>query len=349
MRQCYTLLKQKTKEERIVEKSDYLCFHTPFYKMIQKAFDALVKVDRSNAAPEEIGAEFKKKVEPGLFVSKRIGNIYTGSLYASLISLLYQTPKISNKNLVLFSYGSGLCSTIMQAHIVSNPLSSSQIADIDNSFKNRICVPAEEYSKVMKYKEETFGKWKGKIDVRLDLQDNNTYYLDEIDAKWRRSYKLKQMQGEVLVKKNVSASNVIDRLDKRIPKTEQKSFYKMTIEERRDTINKKLTSDLDSSLLTGGGIDCEQGDKIIENVIGKLSLPLGVVPMLLINNKKYMVPMSIEEPSVIAATSSIGKFFYPHSFVSSSTPSMMIGQVQLIHAEASEINQILQRKESIVH
>lgn len=153
MKECYALLKHKTKEERIVERSDYLCFHTPFYKMIQKAFDALVKVDQPSAAPEEVGAEFKKKVEPGLFISKRIGNIYTGSLYASLISLLYQTPNISNKNLVLFSYGSGLCSTIMQAHIISNPLSSAQISDIDSAFKNRICVPADEYSRIMKYKE----------------------------------------------------------------------------------------------------------------------------------------------------------------------------------------------------
>lgn len=95
------------------------------------------------------------------------------------------------------------------------------------------------------------------------MQADNTYYLDEIDSKWRRSYKFKQLQGDVLVKKNISASDVMDRVDKRIPKTEEKSFYKMTIEERRDTINKKLTSDLDSNLLTNGGIDCEQGDKII--------------------------------------------------------------------------------------
>lgn len=57
--------------------------------------------------------------------------------------------------------------------------------------------------------------------------------------------------------------------------------------------------------------------------------------MLLINGKKYMVPMCIEEPSVIAATSSIGKFFSPHSFATSSTLSMMIGQVHIVHAQAS--------------
>jgi degradative hydroxymethylglutaryl-CoA reductase len=109
-----------------------------------------------------------------------------------------------------------------------------------------------------------------------------------------------------------------------------------------------LKEPVNDNLLSSGGIDSEEGDKIIENVIGKLSLPLGIVPMILINNKKYSVPMCTEEPSVVAATSSIGKFFAPHSFIATSSPSMMIGQVHLIHVEASELNQILLRKESII-
>jgi hydroxymethylglutaryl-CoA reductase len=123
-------------------------------------------------------------------------------------------------------------------------------------------------------------------------------------------------------------------IDKKIPVSppkEEKSFHKMSIDCRREFVSKNLNAPLNDNLLKNGGIDSEQGDKIIENVIGKLSLPLGVVPMLLINNKKYMVPMCTEEPSVVAATSSIGKFFSPHSFITSSTPSMMIGQVHLIH------------------
>ncbi len=52
----------------------------------------------------------------------------------------------------------------------------------------------------------------------------------------------------------------------------------------------------------------ELADSMIENVVGKLSLPLAVVPMININNKKYIIPMCIEEPSVVAAVSSIGKF-----------------------------------------
>lgn len=134
-----------------------------------------------------------------------------------------------------------------------------------------------------------------------------------------------------------------------VEKVEEKSFHKMTISDRRELINRSMGHSVDLKLLEEGGISSEQGDKIIENVIGKLSLPLGVVPMLLINNKKYMVPMCTEEPSVVAATSSIGKFFAPHSFTASSTPSIMIGQVHLLHVETAEANQILQRKDSIIH
>jgi 3-hydroxy-3-methylglutaryl CoA synthase len=118
MKECYNLLKQKTGSQNILESTDYLCFHTPFYKMIQKAFDYLVKIEHPNATPQEVSSQFLKKVEPSLFVSKRIGNIYAGSLYASLLSLLYKTPNINNKKLVLFSYGSGLCSTMLQAHVL---------------------------------------------------------------------------------------------------------------------------------------------------------------------------------------------------------------------------------------
>lgn len=79
---------------------------------------------------------------------------------------------------------------------------------------------------------------------------------------------------------------------------------------------------------------------MIENVIGKLSIPMGVVPMILINNKKYSVPMSIEEPSVVAATSSIGKFISPYSFATSSSPSIMIGQVHLPALPPSQLHSL---------
>lgn len=67
------------------------------------------------------------KVHPTLHISQRIGNIYTGSLFSCLISLLVKNPLIKNKNAMLFSYGSGLCASMLTVKIRSNPLSKNQI------------------------------------------------------------------------------------------------------------------------------------------------------------------------------------------------------------------------------
>jgi hydroxymethylglutaryl-CoA reductase len=86
---------------------------------------------------------------------------------------------------------------------------------------------------------------------------------------------------------------------------------------------------MDVNDLLNGGLKLNVADTMTENVIGLLSLPLSVVPEFVINKKKIMIPMCIEEPSVVAACSSIGKFIAPFSFSSSSTPSIMTGQVHI--------------------
>lgn len=86
---------------------------------------------------------------------------------------------------------------------------------------------------------------------------------------------------------------------------------------------------IDRVAIQTGGLSLDLADTMVENVIGKVSLPLGIIPHMVINNKKYMIPMCIEEPSVVAACSSIGKFLAPYSFQTSSTPNIMIGQVHL--------------------
>ena len=88
---------------------------------------------------------------------------------------------------------------------------------------------------------------------------------------------------------------------------------------------------------------------MIENVIGVLSLPLAIVPTFVINKKKYMIPMCIEEPSVVAACSSIGKLLSPFSFFTSSTPNLMIGQLHLPSSETQEIHQIISEKSNLIN
>ena len=101
---------------------NYFCFHSPFYKMVQKAYFKMVRLEEPKLSDEDCLSRFMEKVHPTLHISQRTGNIYTGSLYSCLISLLVLNPDIKNKNVLLFSYGSGCCSSMFTAKILENPL-----------------------------------------------------------------------------------------------------------------------------------------------------------------------------------------------------------------------------------
>jgi hydroxymethylglutaryl-CoA reductase len=64
---------------------------------------------------------------------------------------------------------------------------------------------------------------------------------------------------------------------------------------------------LDILALEKGGLSAEQADYMIENCIGVMPLPLGLGTGFKVNGKSYMVPMAIEEPSVIAACSTVAR------------------------------------------
>lgn len=84
-------------------------------------------------------------------------------------------------------------------------------------------------------------------------------------------------------------------------------------------------------MLLNGGLKPEIADYMIENCIGVLPLPLGLGLGFKINQKPYIIPMAIEEPSVIAACSAIGKLISDKGsgFICQSTPPVMIAQIQV--------------------
>jgi hydroxymethylglutaryl-CoA reductase len=84
-------------------------------------------------------------------------------------------------------------------------------------------------------------------------------------------------------------------------------------------------------LLNTGSLPLEVADRMIENVVGAFPLPLGIGVNFLINNKDYLIPMAIEEPSVVAAASYAAKMVRDGGgFHTSSTPPVMIGQIQVV-------------------
>jgi degradative hydroxymethylglutaryl-CoA reductase len=110
-------------------------------------------------------------------------------------------------------------------------------------------------------------------------------------------------------------------------------------------------SDLSENDLRDGGLSLNYADKMIENCIGKISLPLGLGLNFKINNKDYKIPMVIEEPSVIAAASGAAKFIKERGsgFVTSSTEPIMVGQLQVLDVDPEEAQlRVLERKTEII-
>ena len=131
-------------------------------------------------------------------------------------------------------------------------------------------------------------------------------------------------------------------------KQEVSKFYKLSVDERLEIVSKENQT-IEKQNFQNGGLTLDVADTMIENVIGVLSLPLAIVPTFVINKKKYMIPMCIEEPSVVAACSSIGKLLSPFSFFTSSTPNLMIGQLHLPSSETQEIHQIISEKSNLIN
>jgi len=109
-------------------------------------------------------------------------------------------------------------------------------------------------------------------------------------------------------------------------------FYKMSAAERLRLVKEfgNLTDDEAAALAGIGGIDPSLPEKMIENAVGTFRLPIGIAVNFVVNGRDYLVPMAIEEPSVVAAASNSAKMARVlGGFRASSTPPVMIGQIQL--------------------
>ena len=88
-----------------------------------------------------------------------------------------------------------------------------------------------------------------------------------------------------------------------------KGLYKMSVEERRALVAKAagLTDEHIDALASHGELDETSADRMIENVIGTMSLPVGVATNFVIDGKHYFIPFCLEESSVVAAASNMAK------------------------------------------
>ncbi|PDW02780.1 hydroxymethylglutaryl-CoA reductase, degradative [Candidatus Viridilinea mediisalina] len=111
--------------------------------------------------------------------------------------------------------------------------------------------------------------------------------------------------------------------------------------------------DEDLRVLHGGQgiLSVERADKMIENVIGTYNLPMGIATNFRINGRDHLIPMVVEEPSIVAGASYAAKMIREGGgFSTSSTEPLMVGQIQIVGVKApqSARHDILARKHEIV-
>ena len=117
-------------------------------------------------------------------------------------------------------------------------------------------------------------------------------------------------------------------------------FFEKSLKERLDVVADFSSLSQDELKIIGdatGVISYDDADGMIENAIGTFSLPLGIATNFRVNNKDYLIPMVIEEPSVIAAASKAAKIAKIHGgFHVEADQSYSIGQIQVVDIDVQE-------------
>ena len=133
-----------------------------------------------------------------------------------------------------------------------------------------------------------------------------------------------------------------------------KGFYKLTVDERRQLIaqSSNLSPEQITALANNGELDDNAADRMIENVIGTMSLPVGIATNFIIDKKQYVIPFCLEESSVVAAASNMAKRCHAHGgFTSTNDGPMMIAQIQLLdidnHQDAEQA--VLENKDALMN
>ncbi|XP_035218117.1 hydroxymethylglutaryl-CoA synthase 1-like isoform X1 [Stegodyphus dumicola] len=158
---------------------------TYFNKEVEKAF-----VDHSKSI-------FEKKTKPSLLIAKEVGNMYTPSLYACLVSFI-ASQKIEDLKAIrvgMFSYGSGLAATLFSLRFTDDIMKGSQLRYLHDSLQNiksrlvnRRKISPEKFTEILKLRNATHHQAPYTPVGKVEDLFPKTWYLDRVDEKHRRSY-----------------------------------------------------------------------------------------------------------------------------------------------------------------
>ncbi|KAJ6028289.1 hypothetical protein N7540_003865 [Penicillium herquei] len=206
-----------------LDRFDYILFHAPTCKLVQKSFARMLYndylVNPTHPAFAEVAPElrdldyaaslsdkavektfmaltkkrFAERVQPGLNVAGLCGNMYTATVYAGLASLLSYVPFSPSepKRIGLFSYGSGLASSLFSAKIVGDVSNIVEKLDLKNRLDSRNVLAPAAYDEMCKLREHAHLKKNFKPVGSTETIQSGTYYLTEVDDMFRRKYEIK--------------------------------------------------------------------------------------------------------------------------------------------------------------
>ena len=132
-----------------------------------------------------------------------------------------------------------------------------------------------------------------------------------------------------------------------------KNMRNLSPQQRLDAVSKAINcnQDLLNDLKGEGSLPLKIADGMIENVVGRFELPLGIATNFIVNGKDYLIPMAVEEQSVVAAASHMAKLArMSGGFQAVSDRSIMLGQIQVMDLEdlCAAKTKILEHKNELI-
>lgn len=229
---CYQLYRQKFIKRNPnatkigLEKFDAVLFHTPFCKLVQKSLARLglndfmlTNVDEraelypgfekfnelkledtyfdrevEKAFMAHYNSTFEAKTKKSLLLASQVGNMYTPSLYSGLVSHLISNDSKSllGNNIALFSYGSGLASSLYTITITEKLEDLNKVINglihIKSQLEQRLQVEPEEFTRLMEVREKNNHKAPYEPSGSIDVLFPGTYFLKSVDEMHRRVY-----------------------------------------------------------------------------------------------------------------------------------------------------------------
>ncbi|KAF3430813.1 hypothetical protein E2986_10128 [Frieseomelitta varia] len=230
---CYQTYRKKVKNKYncgvSLNSFDAFLFHSPYCKLVQKSFARLAFIDFLNTSKKEVSEkypelaqfhdikvedtyfnkdiekvflnlskpEFLQKTQPSLMIANQVGNMYTPSVYTGLASLLINKPikELAGTKVGVFSYGSGLCSTMYSLTITKECNEKSDLMKIVSSLSYikkeldaRQKISPEDYTKVLEWREQNCHTVPFSPQSSIKNMFPGSYYLVQVDEKYRRTY-----------------------------------------------------------------------------------------------------------------------------------------------------------------